>query len=301
MNNTYLQPKTIPGVLGDSTLYVGLDAGKYHSDIDVQSCSLLKPMLVSPAHYKAQFLAPRKKMTDAMRFGILLHLLVLEPFRFGIEYAVFPGRIESRRDDEYKAFALANPGKEIIDEPALYEARVLVQKILNCAFRGRKFGDYLAEGIPEASIYFTDPSTGIRCRSRIDLLHPEYTFDLKSTIYAQVREWMRHALDLDYDMQAYMYSLAACLQSGSTEPKPFVFIAAESSMPHSVSAYTAGNSFLLEGGRKYKEALSGYVSCNAIGHWPGLDSEETLELEYWQAGPATPAWQNSLRATAAAI
>lgn len=283
----------IPGVLGQSVKYSALPAADYHADIDVQSCSLLKPMLTSPAHYQAQFFEVRES-TPAMEFGTLIHTLVLEPHLFLAQYAVFPGK-RNGRDKDFKAFCAANMGKSVIDEVVLGAARILVDKILHRMFRGRPFGDYLSEGEPEASIYFADPVTGVQCRIRIDLLHPEFLFDLKTSAFIAERDWVRHALSLDYDLQAYMYSLGLCLFTGRQTPVPFVFITAESDLPFSVSAFTAGESFLVEGGRKYREAISAFTACNSVGHWPDAGAETTIELDYWQAGKAsTPAWRTSL-------
>lgn len=293
MNNPHATFGETLGVFGQSTKYLSLPAANYHSDIDVQSCSLLKPMLVSPAHYRCQFFELRKT-SPAMEFGTLIHTLVLEPHLFLSQYAVFSGKRDGR-DKEYKAFCATNPGKTVIDDVALQTARILTDKILHRIFRGRMFGDYLAEGEPEASIYFTDPSTDIRCRVRVDLLHPEYLFDLKTSAFIAIREWLRHALSLDYDLQAYMYALGHCLFSGREKPLPFVFITAESDRPFSVSSFMVGESFIAEGGRKYREAMSGLSACSAVGHWPDAGADATLDLEHWQSGTSgTPAWISNL-------
>jgi hypothetical protein len=283
----------IPGVLADSVKFIGLDSDHYHSDIDTQSCSLLKAMLTSPADYKAQFFNMRSEPTKSMDFGTLIHLLILEPHLFSSQYAVYTGKAVAR-DAAFKEFAALHPGLTAVDEVAMRDARSLADKILNRSFRGRKFGDYVAEGQPEVSIYYSDPATGVRCRVRIDLLHPEYVFDLKTTVYPGQREWLRHGLSLHYDMQAYMYSLAACLHAGKTHPDPFVFITGQSEQPYSVSAFTAGDTLIAEGGRKYQEALSGYAACLQQDYWPDLGCEATLELDHWQVGSSTPAWRTAM-------
>lgn len=57
--NALVLPKRAPfsvaelkGSLGDSRIHIGLDAALYHADVHIQSCSQLKAMLDSPAHYK---------------------------------------------------------------------------------------------------------------------------------------------------------------------------------------------------------------------------------------------------------
>lgn len=285
------------GALAESFKMSHLPAQQYHDGLDIQSCSLLKRMLVSPAHYVAPFFQGRGDDTPSMEFGRLIHCLVLEPHMFAAEYAVFSGKLD-KRDKGFKAFALANSGKAVVDDCALREARTLADRILNKVIRGRPFGDYVAEGEPEASIYYTDPITGVRCRTRLDLRHPEFIFDLKTTIHPGQKEWVRQAVGLDYDMQAYMYSLADCLFTGREAALPFIFVAAESSAPYSVSAYTAGETFMSEGARKYKDALTGYAACSAVDHWPDASVEATIELDHWQVNQSVPGWRDGLAALA---
>ena len=279
------------GALCNSEMHQGLDAGIYHAGIDSQSCSLLKAMLTSPAHYKAQFFAQRTN-SPSMDFGTLIHNLVLEPGSFSKEYAVYPGKRDGR-SQEFKTFCGKNPGRTVIDEVEFRSAKILADKILDRVVVGRPFGDWVSEGTPEATVYYDDPTTGVRCRVRIDLWHPEVTFDLKTTIHAHSGTWLRQALSLHYDMQAYMYSLAATLYSGCSSPKPFVFIAAESDVPHSVSVYTAGSSFIENGGKKYQSALGGYTACARVNHWPDAGSDTVLEINHWQAVSDRPSWMPS--------
>ncbi len=285
----------LAGALADSWKVLNLPAHEYHSDIDIQSCSLLKAMLVSPAHYKAQFFENRSS-SKAKDFGTLIHTLVLEPQAFAARYAVYQGVMDGR-DAKFKAFSEAHPLQTIIDDVSLQAARRMADKILERRFRGRPFGDYLAEGEKEVTIYYADPATGVRCRVRIDLLHPEFVFDLKTALSVVQSEWLRQALRLDYDLQSYMYSLAECLWSGRQSPLPFAFIVGENTSPHSVSAFTAGESFLTKGGRKYQEAIGAYAACSKVNHWPDLGEEATLELEHWMVASSAanePAWRTQL-------
>ena len=81
-------------------------------------------------------------------------------------------------------------------------------------------------------------------------LHPDIIFDLKKSVDVTRSGWLRSALGFHYDMQAYMYSLAECLFSGRERPLPFVFVVGENSGPYSVSAFTAGESFIAKGGKR---------------------------------------------------
>ena len=298
MTKTVFQPTITAGKLAGSYKVACLPAADYHADFQTQSCSLLKPMLVSPAHYKDQFFNGYNG-SKSKDFGTLLHTLLLEPHRLAVDYAVFAGRKDGR-DRDYKDFCAENPGKAVIDDVSLQEARTLAEKMMHRLVRGRPFGDYLAEGEKEVTIYFTDPTTGVKCKTRIDLLHPEIVFDVKSAVSVVQHEWLRQALNFSYDMQSYMYLLAECLYSGRDKPLPFVFVVGENDRPYSVSAFTAGESFLTKGAGKYQAALTGYAACSRINHWPDLGEEDTLELEHWMATSNEPSWRSDLATTAAA-
>ncbi len=287
---TTLKQITTSGRLADSLKILNLPAEDYHRDIAVQSCSLLKPLLVSPAHYKAQFFEA-STTSKAKDFGTLIHTLVLEPQTFASRYAVYEG-VKDGRDPEFKAFVKAHPGQAVIEDVSLQSAKRMTEKLLERRFRGRPFADYLAEGEKEATIYYTDPTTGVRCRVRIDMLHPEFVFDLKTALSVIQGEWLRQALNLNYDLQSYMYSLAECLYSGRDKPLPFVFIVGENSAPYSASAFTAGDTFIAKGGKKYQEVIAAYAACSKQDYWPDLGEEAVLELDHWMVGAANEsAWR----------
>ncbi|MDP1978846.1 PD-(D/E)XK nuclease-like domain-containing protein [Undibacterium sp.] len=273
---------SIPGILADSRKVLNLPDHEYHSDVHIQSCSMLKQMLISPAHYRHS-LGRVNSPTDSMEFGTLVHLLTLQPHLLLSQVATFPG-VKDARSAMYKEFSTAHAGMMVFDEPTMHLAEAARDRLLEQTVMGRKFGDFVAEGEAEASIYYTDPSVGIPCRTRVDLLHPEAVFDLKTTMHPALRQWTRHALNLSYDMQGYMYSLAESLLNNRSSPIPFVFMSVENDWPLSVGARRAGDAFMQEGAKKYQQAISAFAACAKVDFWPTPGGEEVIELEYWQTG-----------------
>lgn len=273
-------------------------ASDYHALADVQSCSMLKYLLDSPATYMHHLLRRDSTSSKAKEFGTLVHTLCLEPHKFFSEVAVYPGAKKSSGTDRaFAEFQKERPGLHVIDEPTHALAKLAVERLMNQVVMGRKFGDFVAEGESEASIFYTDPTVGVACRTRVDLLHPEGIFDVKTTAYAHSPAWVRHALSLHYDMQSYMYSLAECLYAGRTSPLPFVFMTVENNEPLSTAARRAGVSFLEEGGRKYQHAIAAYKACMDTDSWPCAGGEEVIEITSWQVSSfdrswASPAAQN---------
>lgn len=290
-NNPFLITTT-PGAAPGSRKVTNLPDTTYHADVTIQSCSMLKPLLVSPANYLLGLIEPHTP-TASMEFGTLVHLTVLQPYLLASQVKVFPGE-KDKRNSDYKEFVALNHGVMIVDAPTMRLAESAAYRIKEQKVMGRKFGDFLAEGESEVSFYYNDPVTGVECRTRPDLLHPEAIFDLKTTAYPGMHEWARHAISLSYEMQAYMYSLSECQFSGRAAALPFVFMCVENALPLSVSARRAGELFMREGERKYQQAITTFSSCKQIDYWPTVGGEEVIELEHWQCNPRVDlSWSTS--------
>lgn len=272
--------ESLPGSENESVMFPRLPAHVYHADRDALSCSMLKPLLISPAHFQASLVATSSS-SPAKDFGSLVHLLLLEPEQINKEVAVYPG-IGSSRDPEYKKFLSNNSHRLAVDEPTLASARRLVQKVANTLFRGRRVLHFIEESMTECSVYCTEPASGLRLRVRFDAYHPDFSFDLKTTRHATPAAFARDAVEFAYDLQAYMYSLARCAFEGKTEPAPFVFITAETSTPNSVCLHTAGSTFLANGAAKLQECLATFQACTSVAYWPDLSCQTTLEINHWQ-------------------
>lgn len=279
------------GVLANSRKVVGLLDTDYHGDKDIQSCSMLKKILVSPAHYQSALFAPFSQ-TPAMEFGTLVHALILEPATIASRFAIYPGS-KVKYDKDFRAFKDSRKGVHCIDETMFHLAEQAANKLLEQKVLGRKFGDFVSEGEPEASIYYDDPTTNIPCRTRIDLCHPEATFDVKTTTYPTLAKWAPHAVDLDYDLQAFMYTLSEHLFHGAEKMKPFIFMTVESDQPFSTGARPASLDILRNGKKKYEHALGTLNGCTITDFWPTPGGEEEFTLSHWQTFSPDSSWLTS--------
>lgn len=146
--------KRSAGVEADSLLLRKLPADEYHADRDALSCSLLKPLLGSPAHFQAALLTPPKN-SPAKEFGSLVHLLLLEPELASKELAVYPG-MGTSRDPEFKTFLASNAYRLAVDEPTFSEAVRLANKVAETRYKGRPLRRFIEESMCEATT--TSPS-----------------------------------------------------------------------------------------------------------------------------------------------
>lgn len=258
---------------------INLPAERYHASICRYSCSTLKQMLVSPAHYMCQLVAQRRP-SPSMEFGSLVHLLVLEPWRLPHEYVIVAE--QTLTPALKRELQVRHPGLRPLTEVQLQEARIAAEKVLIRRVRGRPLHRYIEESLREVTFFYSDPVTRLRCRARLDLWHPEIIFDLKTTRHAHIELFSRACVELSYDMQAYMYSLADLLFEGRSRPRDFVFIAVQNELPHPVHVLSAGSSFLANGEAKYVRAMSLAHACSVSDYWPDNSSDGELEIEPWQ-------------------
>lgn len=270
--------KTTSGKVAQSVLIEGLPDDEYHADKAALSCSMLKPLLLSGAHFQLA-LTEDHCPTDAMELGTLVHLLALQPGRFNDEYVVYPG-ISDLRDKDYKEYK-AKHTRNVIDYRELKLATTIVEQLRNRTYKGRAIGQFIDESITEATIYVTEPNTGLRLRIRMDIYHPDITFDIKTTRHPKVNEFNRDAISMHYDMQAFMYRFCRALYEGDEKGKPFVFLATETNAPFAVHVVTAGSSFIENGYKKMKHCLVLYKACNQTSYWPNTSEDATIEIEPW--------------------
>jgi PDDEXK-like domain of unknown function (DUF3799) len=96
---------------------------------------------------------------------------------------------------------------------------------------------------------FNDPTTDLRCKSKLDLVHRNRLIvDLKTTSQTSYERFVKSCLDYDYDRQAafYMDSIGA---------KRFVFVGIAKKAPHGLYHFEADRTFIETGRKKYKALL----------------------------------------------
>lgn len=269
----------LPNAQPERSIVSGVAPGCFHMDIsseeyhelpDSVSCSGLKYLLRSPAHFQAYL---EESDDGKPNIGTALHCAVLEPERFEQEYTVYSGR---RGTKAFDAFVEENPGKIILNEQEWIKVHGMLRAIMS--HKEFPLWKALQTAKREMSVFWTDEETGIQCRVRFDALcAPFANFDLKTTTDARPEQFIKQAVRLDYDLQAAMYTEAAHRFTG--EVLPFIFVAVEEDAPNGLWLHTAGQSMIDNGWKKYRRALSLYKTCKESGFWPGyLNAQTTLEM-----------------------
>ena len=257
---------------------------EYHSDKDILSSTMLKDALVSPLAF-IHTLTSHTSPTQDMCFGSLMHALIMEPHTVNDLVAVSPSPLSN--NSESRSFRAANRDRFCLWIGDLAKAQLLADKTLNEKFKGRPFFKYVEESLCEQSIYYTDPTTGLKCRVRPDMEHPDFTFDLKTTRFCGPREFQLDAIRKHYDLSAYMYSYARVLAETQAcgevvQPKPFVIVPIFKTEPYGVFFRTCSDEFIINGGKKYQSALQTIAACRSADFWPSTSGEIELGIDHWQ-------------------
>jgi exodeoxyribonuclease VIII len=119
-----------------------------------------------------------------------------------------------------------------------------------------------ADGGFEQTMFWDNTETGERCKALYDKTSVGKNFhaDLKSTVCAAPRDFMRSIWNYRYDVQGAHYTDASGLR--------FAFIAVEKTPPYAVAVYALDDEWLRTGVERRMPNLRDYARCRATGKWP---------------------------------
>lgn len=142
-------------------------------------------------------------------------------------------------------------------------------------------------GNAEASVFATDPLTGVGMRARFDYL-PDFTVtdpwcvDLKTTAKsAAPNEFLKTVANFGYQVQQEWYLEAYGIATGGFNPR-MKFVVVETAAPHLVAVHELSEQFAEIGASAVKRALATYAECSASGVWPGYPTNsDPLQPPMW--------------------
>lgn len=244
---------------------LGVDELTYHALPGLSSTGV-KRMLEAPAVYRwhADNPAPPRKAFDV---GHAVHARVLG---VGLGVAVIPdevlasnGAASTKAAKEFVAAARAD-GLTVLKSDEYAEVSAMADAVLTHP----DAGVLLTDAQPEVSLIWDDPSTGVRCRGRLDYWHPGVIVDLKTAQSADPKRFDRHAVKFGYDLQAAHYLPGAALLTGR-EATRFIHVLVEKDPPYLVSVVELDQRFLDIAHERVRHAIDLYAHCHATGSWPG--------------------------------
>ncbi len=286
------------------------------------SQSMMKEMLVSPAHFQHRYgpNAEPFRPTAAMIMGTAGHVNTLEPDQFDKQYCSSKEKFTisrlkellDERGEEYKKTAKlaelqaqAFPDGEPTDHRTpLSPDNMAAVKSMTEALRSHDIaGNWFSPGQVdyvkhnEVSIY-TRNELGQVLKGRIDRLDIDRErgviniIDLKTTVDASFKAFQRTAANLHYDLQAAWYTdlVRRAFCRGIDLSVEFIFVVVERSQPHGIGIYKADDDFIMSGRRKMEETTDLHARCLELDWWPGYDPViKSLSMPSWAEQQETEA------------
>lgn len=251
------------------TIVLDMPESEYHAHPALSSTQA-RQILDSPARFDWARTHPQAHK-DAFDLGTAVHTKVLG---VGAQPIVldFPdfrtNAAKAARDEARAAGAIVITAAQMAQADAMTEA-VLAHPEARILFE--------QEGNAEASVFATDPETGVDVRARFDFLptfmqDDPWCVDLKTTAKtADPETFAKTVASFRYDIQQEWYLHAYALASGAFDAR-MKFVVVETDAPHLVGVYSLSEQFAEMGHLKTKAALELYARCTADNNWPGYDT-----------------------------
>jgi hypothetical protein len=171
--------------------------------IDAINHSSLKNMAISAKYYlykKQQINRP----SPAMVLGTAIHAKLLEPDTFDDNVIVFEGK--TKKGKAWDAFSELHSEKTIITQA---QSDITIDASKNVMSNPRLKHIFTnPETQTELSLVWTDETTGLRCKCRIDALSG-FLYDLKTTSSNTTQEFLKSAFKYYYHSQMAFYERGA--------------------------------------------------------------------------------------------
>ena len=234
--------------------------------MDGVSSTELKQLMKSPAHYRYWKDNADDLCTPSLLFGRSAHKYILETYDFYTEFAVAPNcdRRTKEGKETWNKFVAESDGKDVITQEQFEQIEEMRKVMLATPFVSK-----LINGEHEISYFWVDEDTGLECKVRPDSINHKLKIvvDYKTCDNAETEHFMKQAIRLGYDLQAYMYQQGVKENLG--EEYLFVFIAQEKKPPYAVNILEADENFMASGKRIFNEMLNVYKQCSETGNWYG--------------------------------
>jgi hypothetical protein len=215
--------------------------------------SNLKHIARSAAHYRVSC-ERRLEPTPAMRFGSIVHALVLDN---GPTIAVWKGR---RQGNDWEAFDAANTGNLVVTQDEFERATLVTQAVLT-----HKVAAPWLVGDHEKHILWKYQDR--ECSSRLDVLGDGFVTELKTTTNTDPETFMRACAKMAYHAQLAFYSRAAA--EIGRPVREWRIVSVETAPPFAVTVLRLSPRTLEAGDKLVRIWMERLLGCEAVNEFPG--------------------------------
>lgn len=263
---------------------------EYHSYPAVGRTALMVLIDHTPAHYLHALENPSPE-TPAKILGAAIHQACLEPKLFKEKMIVKPvfegytlkGELTTNENckevkEKSAQWHMENHGKTILT----LEQFTNIGGMLRAISSHSRAAKLISDGHAEESLFWTDPESGIQCKSRPDFVREGHiVVELKSTDNASYRSFQKDIANFGYHIQAAM-QLDACDAVFGGNHDTHIIIAVEKEAPYAVNCFQLDDMMISEGRQLYIAALKTIQECTKSGKWPAFGDQLTpISLPSW--------------------
>ena len=249
---------------------------EYHAHPALSSTQA-RQILDSPARYNYAKTHPQEHK-DAFDLGTAVHSKVLgvgsEVITYPPEHLTPSGHASTKAVTVEWVAEQRAQGFVVVSAAQYAQADAMAEAVLAHPTARALFEQ---EGTAEASVFATDPVTGVEMRARYDFLpnfaqDNPYAVDLKTTGKKATRQgFERTILDWQYEFQERWYFHT--LKNATGIEMPFRFVVVETAAPHLVAVHELDIIWHGMGDAKVRRALDTYAQCVTTNTWPGYPEE----------------------------
>lgn len=245
--------------------------------------SNLKHMRKSPLHYRhAVDAPPDPDLNQKLAMFRAVHTLVLEPFQFPAEYAVYEGR-RDKRTKAYKEFLEANQGRSILSINEHEQALAIAEAVSDHPW----VIDLLAaDGTTCEVPMLWDDATAGPCKGKADILHYSeerglIVADLKTYATTDNRQVGRDGVRNGWHIQFAHYLHGAAQHYGLdlSKVKYSCFsVIAEANAPHDVCVFEWDEESIDFAMIEHRRLLDTVADCERKQKWPGRSNMQSISI-----------------------
>lgn len=191
LNGETYQKEEILSLMNDDSFYFG------HLSQNSLSQSSLKTILSNPYEYLRYLKGKKEKSSDALIMGSLVHWCYLEPEKFYEKHFIEADRIT---DKDYKE-AVSKYGSENVYKAKLGRIAESYVDSLNRCDALNNIKSKAEIEVPAIKMFFGD----IAIKGKADLLLEDRVLDLKTTMVDPEAFNYWKIINMDYDLQAFIY------------------------------------------------------------------------------------------------
>ena len=270
--------------MSESNMTHPITRAKY-TDLVGLNWSVLKHALSCPAK-ALDALTRERPSSERLILGSAIHCLTLEgEGAFGSQYAVMP-KIDRRTKAgkaNYENFMAKSRGKEVVKDSDM----PIIRSVYEAVKGHPSYREVLGTGKAEAAIQWTEPNSGLQCKSLLDFVplssDPDKPIvDLKTTRDASPSGFCREIARFMYHGQAAFYS-AGLAQVEDLPRRDVVLVAVEIEPPYCVGFYRLSKEAMESGERMFELAIDRWLAASATDDWKPhyTNGIEDLSIPSW--------------------